>query len=499
MTSQTITSAFPNPFVPGTLSRPAIIAIALVPCADYLLFDQKIGLSLFIFAVLLAIGSALARGALAAPGIPFLVLALLPLIESVGPLSIGFAVIGLIGFALTSLHPRPPHFLWFAGTGISWLYRDLYAAATRKRPAPATPLPWSGRLLQWLVPAVLFSAFLWLFSRANPLIEAGLAAMNPMIALAQINFGRLLFWLSVLSAVWPFVRPRLRRKPPTASATVVAAAPADGWIGLVLGPASILRSLVLFNGLFAIQSALDIAYLWNGNTLPDHLSFAAYAHRGAYPLVVTALLAGAFLIAATRKGGAAERSGLIRLLIHLWTAQNLLLVASSILRLDLYVAAYSLTYLRFAAFIWMLLTAGGLVLILVRMMFDKSNGWLITANLVNLAAALYVSAFVDFPGIVAGYNVRHSYEMSGSGTHLDLDYLKSLGPMALPAFDAYLVGVPAKPPIFTEACWDRDELADRIRTNQPGWRGWSLRRWRLDRYLTSPLVATAERQCAQAR
>jgi len=498
MTPQAITSEFPNPFVPGNLSKPAIVALALVPCADYLLFDQKIGLSLFLFALLLAIGSAVARGTLAAPSIPFLLLALLPLVENVGPLSIGFAVFGLIGFALASLRPGPIHFLWFAGTGISWLYRDLYAATIRNHPAPATPISWSGRLLPWLVPTVLCSIFLWLFSSANPLIEAGLAALNPMTAVSQIDFGRLLFWLSVLSLVWPFVRPRLHRKLPTPTATA-ATTPADGWIGLVLGPASILRSLVLFNGLFAIQSVLDIVYLWNGNTLPDHLSFAAYAHRGAYPLVATALLAGVFLIAATRKGGAAERSGLIRLLIHLWTAQNLLLVASSMLRLDLYVAAYSLTYLRFAAFIWMLLTAGGLVLILLRMMFDKSNGWLIAANLVNLAAVLYVSAFVDFPEIVADYNVRHSYEMSGSGTHLDLDYLASLGPMALPAFDAYLVGVPAKPPIFTEVCQDRDMLVDTIRNDRSDWRAWSLRRWRLDRYLTSPRVATAQRQCAQAQ
>ena len=39
---------------------------------------------------------------------------------------------------------------------------------------------------------------------------------------------------------------------------------------------------------------------------------------------------------------------------------------SSILRLDLYVATYLLTYWRVAAFIWMLIVAIGLVLIVVR-------------------------------------------------------------------------------------------------------------------------------------
>jgi len=265
-----------------------------------------------------------------------------------------------------------------------------------------------------------------------------------------------------------------------------------------LGPAAILRSLVLFNALFAVQSLLDIAYLWNGNALPDHMSFAAYAHRGAYPLVATALLAGVFLIAATRQGSASERSGIIRGLIHLWTAQNLLLLASSVLRLDLYVAAYSLTYLRFAAFIWMLLTAGGLVLILVRMQFGKSNAWLISANLASLVGVLYACSFVDFPAVVSGYNVHHSDELSGSGAHLDIDYLVSLGPMALPAMDAYIVEQPVWSSSATTAiCRARQAVAARVQADVPGWRGWSLRRWRLDRYLTRPIVATAERQCSR--
>jgi len=46
-------------------------------------------------------------------------------------------------------------------------------------------------------------------------------------------------------------------------------------------------------------------------------------------------------------------------LVYLWVAQNVLLVTSSILRLDLYVQIYLLTWWRVAAFIWMLLVAFG--------------------------------------------------------------------------------------------------------------------------------------------
>ena len=136
------------------------------------------------------------------------------------------------------------------------------------------------------------------------------------------------------------------------------------------GVATILRSLILFNLLFAVQTILDIVYLWGNATLPADISYASYAHRGAYPLIVTALLAAGFVLAAMRPGGPAEQSKVIRPLVYLWVAQNVLLVASSILRLDLYVQIYLLTWWRVAAFIWMVLVAFGLLLIVARIVLE---------------------------------------------------------------------------------------------------------------------------------
>ena len=81
-----------------------------------------------------------------------------------------------------------------------------------------------------------------------------------------------------------------------------------------------------------------------------------------------------------RPGSNAERSPLMRALVFLWVGQNVLLVVSSILRLDLYVETYLLTYWRVAAFIWMLIVAVGLILIVVRIVTYRSNAWLISAN-----------------------------------------------------------------------------------------------------------------------
>ena len=73
---------------------------------------------------------------------------------------------------------------------------------------------------------------------------------------------------------------------------------------MLFGKAAILRSLIVFNLMFAVQTMLDAAYLWGGVALPDGMSYASYAHRGAYPLIVTALLAAGFVLVAMRPGSA---------------------------------------------------------------------------------------------------------------------------------------------------------------------------------------------------
>lgn len=68
-----------------------------------------------------------------------------------------------------------------------------------------------------------------------------------------------------------------------------------------------LISLALFNALFAVQNLLDVAFLWSGGSLPAGMTQTEYVHRGAYPLIVTALIAGVMALAMLRPGSASER------------------------------------------------------------------------------------------------------------------------------------------------------------------------------------------------
>jgi hypothetical protein len=242
------------------------------------------------------------------------------------------------------------------------------------------------------------------------------------------------------------------------------------------GPGSVLRGLVLFNAILGLQTVMDAAYLWGGASLPSGMTAAEYAHRGAYPLLATALLAGAFALAA--RPFARENLWLRRLLL-LWLAQNLLLTVSALLRLELYVEAFGLTYLRLYAAIWMGLVAAGLGLIGWQVWRDLANRWLVLRSAGLGLATLYAACFVNFAAIIATENLSRP-------DFADDGYICRLPSTA----DAAIMASGRKPH-FISVYGDQGECA----LNGPhikGWRDWGFRKWRVRRYLQTVEAAAHE-------
>jgi hypothetical protein len=468
------------------------IAFALAALADWLFYDQILGISVVVFAIALTCGSLIANFAgldnkqIWLAGL-ILIAGLVPAIEDVNAMSLAFVCLAL-GLSLS----RATNPDLDSPGRLATALRDLFVIGPFRffrDSAGLFSLPGivSG-LTVWLVPLVLGGIFIVLFGTANPVIERWISQLNPGNAASHLSVGRLLFWIAALSLVWPFLHVWWHRKPASGSAEpVVQEQATSSAFSDLFGAASILRSLILFNLLFAVQSVLDLIYLWGNATLPSDITYASYAHRGAYALILTALLAAGFVLAAMRPGGAAERSKVLRPLVYLFVAQNVLLVASSILRLDLYVQIYLLTYWRVAAFIWMLLVALGLVLIVARIALERSNRWLIHANLVALTMVVYACSLINLAAVIADYNVTHSRESSGKGVTIDIGYLFQLGPQALPAIDK-AIKIRAFDPILVS---HRDCLAGKQASDMASWRAWGFRSWRLRRYIRATQDSSA--------
>ena len=316
------------------------------------------------------------------------------------------------------------------------------------------------------VPLLGGAVFIALFADANPLI----AGAFDRVALPD---GPTVAWRSALALVllipiWASMRARPRAAAEGGARTA--------WIGSALSPgvATVSLSLLTFNVIFAVQNALDVTFLWSGAVLPAGVTMADYAHRGAYSLIVTALLAGLFVLVALSPGSPGAASVAVRRLVGLWIAQNLLLVASSILRTLDYVDAYGMTVLRLAALAWMALVAAGLALIGWRLTRDRSMRWLVNAMALAAAVVLTVASIVDLGASAAAWNVRVALAKGRSGPRLDLCYLAGLGSSSLVSL-ATLERHARDGSVRDRLAYLRGRAEVDVAEHQRHWRSWTWR------------------------
>lgn len=444
---------------PGAM--PAVAVPGLMALADVLFWRQTPGLSLALFALaILVVAGWGARGRLAGP-LALLCLGALPVIEYVQPLSLAFLAAALVGALVWLRQPQ----IGLAG-GLAATVRLIGRLPLGGLRALWGGLRHSGMARQPGETRAGLRRFLrrWAFPLGGTLVFAGLLMdANPMIArLFDLHLDiaglirRAVFWAGVGLLLWPLLDARTA----PGDAFLLPRLPAFG-----INAASTLRALILFNLMIGLQTALDLSILLGGAGLPQDMTYADYAHRGAYPLLATALLAGAFALAA-RPFLAEHR--LIRPLMLLWLGQNVALSLSALLRLDLYIETFGLTYLRVRALIWIALVAVGLGLLAWQMARGRPNRWfLLRAGGLGIAT-LYVCCFVNFAALIAAQNLTKWPR--------DLEYLCHLGPTAAAA----LAAAPPQSPDLAEFLQSESCIGQGYQIG--GWRDWGFRYWRVARY-----------------
>jgi hypothetical protein len=268
-------------------------------------------------------------------------------------------------------------------------------------------------------------------------------------------------------------------------------------LGIPVG--MVVRCLILFNLIFAVENVLDFWVLYSGHSGYDGTAFKQYVRRGAYPLVAAALLAGAFVLVTFRPRSQTERSPAARKLVYAWIAQTILLTISAAWRLKVYIDLTELTRLRVASTVWFLLVAAGLFYIVWRIVRGRSNGWLINMNALTALVVLYPCCFVNFDGVIADFNARHCEEAGGGGSALDIDYFADLGTPAVPALDSVIDKI-AVPWRREKAAQLSDRLHAELAAHLKDWRSWTWRRHRTARAADQVQYARtrAAQQLAQA-
>ncbi len=471
----------------GTLAT----AAACVAVADWLFYDHPLGWTLGGYAIVVTTALAWRARRPVRPSRPALLLFFInaalavSLVVEPGPLALSLLLLGLPLLAAT-LRPAesrggdplfwPETWRYFFGRG--WLQAALDARTALRWRRRAVVVRRRGSVLSnWALPVLLTLGFLALFVMANPILERALSDFGGRVRESWrflwtfTEPPRVLLWIVLFLWIWALLRGR----PPRRDATNLR----HGARKLIFSVAPIRRCLLLFNALFLVETCLDLAYLWGGAALPEGMTYAGYAHRGAYPLIVTALLAAAFVLITFRPGSESERDVWARRLVHLWIGQNVFLVASSVWRLWIYVEVFHLTRWRIAAGLWFFLVALGLLWIWLRIARRRSGEWLIRRNAFSAAALLLACSFMNFDGWIAWYNVRHCREVSEIGAAIDLKYLRHLGVEVLPALRWFVSRLDELTETREEAREIASKLEVRLETQLADWRGWSFLRQRL--------------------
>lgn len=477
-------------------------ALGLVIAADLLFYGQTLGWTagLFTAGLLLALlirpAAARHRRAtrLIAAALAGLVLAL---VEEPTPLVMAVTFVAIVLLAMTSRQGWTGSAkAWIERWGkfllVGWLkiVRDAAVSLkwTRRHPAAGTGGPAAAvrGLGKWVIPLLLGGVFVGLFAEANPVVERWVShaadlAWRRLQSLPDLFAPlRMALWLVVLTGSWALLRVRTRRirarrrhfPPPL---------PVDPQRRIVMRVSRhglVTRCLIVFNLIFAMETALDLAYLTGGRRLPVGITFVQYAHRGAYPLIATTLLAAAFILIAFRHDCTGQYWRAARLLVYAWIAQNVMLTVSAGWRLYLLVNASDLTRLRLATAIWLALVAAGLLTLIWRIVMARDNTWLVRVNIAMTAAVLYTCCGLNLDGFIADYDADHCVEVAGNGGGLGLTYLRELGIESIPALErlSHTLDTPQRREMARQLA---DELRHQLADDMTNWRGWTWRRARL--------------------
>ncbi|MFF3308431.1 DUF4153 domain-containing protein [Streptomyces sp. NPDC002952] len=186
--------------------------------------------------------------------------------------------------------------------------------------------------------------------------------------------------------------------------------------------------------LFAVFNAVQLAVLFGGYDAvleQTGQTYAEYARQGFWQLLMATLLTLLVIVLALRwapRDGTRDRT-LVRGVLGTLCALALVVVASAVRRMDMYVEAYGLTRLRLsvvAVELWL-----GLVIVLIMAAGVWGARWLPRVVAASAAAGVLAFGLMSPDALIAERNVQR-YEDTGK---IDVEYARGLSADAVPALD----------------------------------------------------------------
>jgi hypothetical protein len=172
----------------------------------------------------------------------------------------------------------------------------------------------------------------------------------------------------------------------------------------------------------------DICSFMLKNALPKGISHSDFVHNGVGMIILSIVMACSIILYLFRFNIQANQlSKPLIALVILWIVQSLVMITSTCLRNQIYIASYNLTYKRIGVYVWLFLAIVGLVLMIIKVRKNKTNWYLVKMNSLIWFYALIISSLVNWDKVITNYNLSCK-----SYFEVDYYYLFSLSNSNLP-------------------------------------------------------------------
>jgi len=205
---------------------------------------------------------------------------------------------------------------------------------------------------------------------------------------------------------------------------------------LFFDPVILLTILALVNVIYAIFSVIQFTYLFGGSSfvMPSSYTYAEYARRGFFELVVVSVINFGILIFGKTfvKKDNKKIYVAIKIFLTLLVIFTLVLLVSAFYRMLVYEQAYGFTYLRIFVQTFMIML---FFLSIANIIYIWKPDFPVIKSYFIISLAIYIIMnFANVDVIIAENNINRYFE-SGQ---IDTNYLKTLSYDAVPVMERLL-------------------------------------------------------------
>lgn len=282
------------------------------------------------------------------------------------------------------------------------------------------------RVIKGVIMAIpILFVFAILFSKAD-LAFAQFLKSFINISISESTAQHLFLLVVTSTATLCFLSYILFPKPPKA---LPLAEPTEPMLPSNKG-VEMLVFLGLIAVLFLVFIGFQVTYLFGGQTNIIHAGFtyAEYARRGFWELLVVAVLSLLLLLSAEKYSGSeAKRNWQFLTPALVLIAEVIVVIVSAYKRLSLYIDAYSMTTMRFYVAGFIMLLLGLFILLAVKFITSKREQFFTFGTLLCAAAFLIIVNVINPDAFIVRSNLKQ-YDQTGK---IDASYVGRLSSDAI--------------------------------------------------------------------